>query len=264
MTPIQILEHLNTQWCPLDVRAKKQLKAEFHVDWDSSVMHITAFGLKFDKEQKQLELLGIVISNKDELQFYMKQIYASNMFDKKEMIDWENKPVGVKDDYNQSKLYFENLVKDIKTYTQNSGGTAAKQGYKSANMAADVGNKLQKYIQEIAIAAAAEKELAAKNQQRNKGKGCKNSRDDRADQDVNRYGRHTHEEFWQQGECATQYGQHKLGIQSTPIQLNTQHGSMLLVTRPSSSWRQAYKQNVLKEEKRSHQCHNGNRLQGRR
>jgi hypothetical protein len=32
MTPIQILEHLNTRWCPLDVRAKKQLKAEFHAD----------------------------------------------------------------------------------------------------------------------------------------------------------------------------------------------------------------------------------------
>jgi hypothetical protein len=38
---------------------------------------------------------------------------------------------------------------------QNSGDTSAKQGYKSTNMAADVGNKLQKYIQEIMSAAAA-------------------------------------------------------------------------------------------------------------
>jgi hypothetical protein len=32
MTPIQILKHLNIQWCPLDVHAKKQLKVEFYAD----------------------------------------------------------------------------------------------------------------------------------------------------------------------------------------------------------------------------------------
>jgi hypothetical protein len=125
-TPIQILKHLNTRWCPLNVRAKKQLKAEFYANWDSSIMHITAFGLKLDKEQKQLELLGILISNKDKLQFYMEQIYASNILDKKEMINWENKPIVVKDDYNEAKLYFKNLVKDFETYSQNGGGTLAK------------------------------------------------------------------------------------------------------------------------------------------
>ena len=41
-TPIQIQEHLNTQWCPLDVHTKKLLKAKFHVNWDSTGMHLTA------------------------------------------------------------------------------------------------------------------------------------------------------------------------------------------------------------------------------
>jgi hypothetical protein len=133
-TPIQILEHLNTRWCPLDVCAKKQLKAEFHVDLDISKMHITAFGLKLDKEQKRLKLHGIFISNEDKIQFYMEQIYALNMFDKKETVHWENKPILI---------------------------TSLKQGYKSTNMAADVGNKLRRYIQEIASAAAAGKESVA-------------------------------------------------------------------------------------------------------
>jgi len=31
-TPIQILEHLDTRWCPLDVCARKLLNAEFHAD----------------------------------------------------------------------------------------------------------------------------------------------------------------------------------------------------------------------------------------
>jgi len=160
-TPLQILEHLDTRWCPLDIRAKKQLKAEFYADWDSSMIHITAFGLKLDEEQQRLALLGIVISDDDKLQFYMEQIYSSNMFDKKEMVEWETKPVVIKDDFVEAKRYFENLVKDSETYTQNSGGTATKHGYDSANMTADVGDELRRYIQQIATAASADKESAA-------------------------------------------------------------------------------------------------------
>ena len=109
-TPIQILEHLDTRWCPLDVRARKLLKAEFHADWDNTVLHITAFGMKLDKEQARIDRLSVVISNEDKLQFYMEQIYASNCFDKKEMVDLENKPIAIKDDYNEAKLNFEGLV----------------------------------------------------------------------------------------------------------------------------------------------------------
>jgi hypothetical protein len=57
MTPIQILKHLDTRWCPLNVRAKKQLKAEFYADWDSTIMHITAFGLKLDKSKNDSNFL---------------------------------------------------------------------------------------------------------------------------------------------------------------------------------------------------------------
>ncbi len=70
------------------------------------------------------------------------------MFDKKEMVDWENKLIIIKDDYNQAKLYFETLVKDFETYTQNSGGTTSQKKYDSTNMAADVGDKIRRYIQE--------------------------------------------------------------------------------------------------------------------
>jgi len=69
-------------------------------------MHLTAFGMKLDKEQACINRLGVVISDKDKLQFYMEQIYASSCFDKKEMVDWENKPVNIKDDYDEAKLYF--------------------------------------------------------------------------------------------------------------------------------------------------------------
>jgi hypothetical protein len=126
-TPIQILEHLDTQWCPLNGRTRKLLKAEFHADWDNMVMHITAFSMKLDKEQAQIDRLGVVISGEDKLQINMERIYASNCFDKKEMVDWENKPIAIKDDYDKAKLYFEGLVRDFKTYMQNSGSNSDKK-----------------------------------------------------------------------------------------------------------------------------------------
>jgi hypothetical protein len=60
-TPIQILEHLNTRWCPLDVPARKLLKAEFHANWDSTTMHLTAL----NEEQVPIDRLGVVIRDED-------------------------------------------------------------------------------------------------------------------------------------------------------------------------------------------------------
>jgi hypothetical protein len=54
------------------------------------------------------ELLGIFISNGDKIQFYMEQIYVSNMFDKNEMVDWENKPILIKDDYTKQNSISKN------------------------------------------------------------------------------------------------------------------------------------------------------------
>jgi hypothetical protein len=162
-TPIKILVHLDTRWCPLDVQARKIPKKEFYTNWDSSDIHITAFWMKLDKEQNRLDRLGIVISNNNKLQFYLEQIYASNCFNKTEMVTWENKPIIVKADYTQAKAYFENLGKDFKTYTQNRGGKTGKMGYESSNHMADMGDKIRKYIQDIASATVADKERTAEN-----------------------------------------------------------------------------------------------------
>ena len=41
-TPIQILEHLNRRWCPLDVHAKNNLRMAYYLEWDGE-RHLTAF-----------------------------------------------------------------------------------------------------------------------------------------------------------------------------------------------------------------------------
>jgi hypothetical protein len=89
-TPIQILEHLNSQWCPLNVHAKKNLCIAYYVEWDGK-QHLTSFGKHLNDKQVHIKRFGITISDKDKLQFYLKQMYASKQFDKKEMTEWENK-----------------------------------------------------------------------------------------------------------------------------------------------------------------------------
>jgi hypothetical protein len=117
-SPIQVLKHLDTRWCPLDIQAHKMLMKEFYTNWDTSDTHLTAFGMKLDKEQNRLDRLGIVVSDKDKLQIYLEQICPSNCFNKVEMVVWENKNVAIKEDHDQAKKYFEDLVLDFETYSE--------------------------------------------------------------------------------------------------------------------------------------------------
>jgi hypothetical protein len=115
MTPIQLLKHLNSQWCPLDVHAKKKFKQDYYTEWDNEI-HLTAFVKCLDNKQTCIKRFVITISNEDKLQVYLEQMCASNSFDKKEMTDWENKPEITKNNFKEAKLYFEGLVKDYETY----------------------------------------------------------------------------------------------------------------------------------------------------
>ncbi len=132
------------------------------MEWDGK-QHLTAFGKCLNDDQVRIERFGITISNKDKLQLYLEQMYASNHFDKKEMTEWENKTEAIKNDFNKAKTYFKGLVRDYEVYEQNSGGTAGKHNFKSANQAtkANCGNEFCQYIAGIAQAAVKQKEQAA-------------------------------------------------------------------------------------------------------
>jgi hypothetical protein len=101
MTPIQLLKHLNSEWCPLDVHAKKKLKQDYCTKWDNKI-NLTTFRKCLNDKQTCIEHFGITISDKDKLQFYLKQMYASNSFNKKEMTEWENKPEIIKNNFDKA------------------------------------------------------------------------------------------------------------------------------------------------------------------
>ena len=66
------------------------MKDEYYAEWDSSV-HITKFISQLNKREKSLSRDGIVITADDKLYHFILQMFASNYFDEKQMMDWEKK-----------------------------------------------------------------------------------------------------------------------------------------------------------------------------
>ncbi len=116
-----------------------------------------------DDNQHTLVHSDVTIPDKDKLQFYLKQMYDSNHFEKSKMLEWEKKPSITKTDYTAAKEYFEELVKATDTYAQNAGrGTARRNKYESANHMADIGDEIREYIANLAsTSAGAAQEQAA-------------------------------------------------------------------------------------------------------
>jgi hypothetical protein len=154
--PIQILEHLNTQWCLFDVHAKKIIKAKYWTKWDGDI-HLTAFGKCLNDKQICIEHFGINISNEDKLQFYLGQMYSCNQLNQTQMIAWENMTEAIKTNWTETKQYFKGLVRGFKIYEQNSSSNTGKGKYKSANQVTEAakGDKLRHCITTIVAAAIA-------------------------------------------------------------------------------------------------------------
>jgi hypothetical protein len=146
ITPFQILEHLNDWWCLLNVQAKKELQKAYYSKWDSHE-HLTTFGKRLNGNQKALVRLDVTIPNNNKLQFDLKEIYNSNKFDKQDMLTWEQSSAIIKTNFDQTKAYFEKIMKATNVYEQNTGGNSAQcNKYESANQMANYGNKLREWI----------------------------------------------------------------------------------------------------------------------
>jgi len=89
-------------------------------------------------------------------------MYDSNMFDKAEMMEWEQQPINIKTDYDLAKNHFELKVKAHDTYLQNSSsGAAGCNKYESANNMADIGDEIKDYIMKIASASVTNDNIGA-------------------------------------------------------------------------------------------------------
>ena len=93
------------------------------------------------------------------------------MFDKAEMMDWEQQPINIKTNYSVAKLHFELKVKAHDMYLQNSSsGATGHNKYESANNMAGIGDKIKDDIVKIANSSITNDDDVANMHEANKKK----------------------------------------------------------------------------------------------
>ena len=77
--PLQYIAHIKIHWVFLNEMTIDKLTTNFKSGWESDE-HITAFTLRLKHEKEKLKSDGIVISDVDKNQYYMLQIWKSDLF----------------------------------------------------------------------------------------------------------------------------------------------------------------------------------------
>ena len=83
----------------------------------------------FNEGKKYLRTCGIEIDYEAKILFYVEQMIDSCMFEKKDIIEWEN---WNNKTFKEAKTFFEQLVNDDDIYTNVVGGTAKRSRFESA------------------------------------------------------------------------------------------------------------------------------------
>ena len=138
---------------------ENKMKDAYYEEWDSSI-HITKFISQLNKGEKALARDNIVITSDDKLHHFILQMFASNCFDEKQMMEWEKKATADKT-WANATTYFKEIIREQETYSKLSGRSSKKARYESAAMArekvakraradsdaeADLGDEVREYI----------------------------------------------------------------------------------------------------------------------
>ena len=83
---------------------KKQAITAFHIQWDFT-SDITKYARELDKQQKECCDIGEPAADATKIQYYIESMYASDMFDEKEMQACKIKPSNNKT-WDNAKNYF--------------------------------------------------------------------------------------------------------------------------------------------------------------
>ena len=154
-----MLDHLLEQCLEItDTEKSKKLEAALK-PWTPD-QDINVFFHSLDKVQEELDDEFIPWPNSQKIIHAMKQMYACNTFDSRDMREWERK-VPANKRWIDLQVYFGDLYIDAKKYEKATGG---KHGFESAanvieaQPSAETTDHFSQQLCDIAIAATADKE----------------------------------------------------------------------------------------------------------
>ena len=155
----EMLDHLTQQSLALtDVEKQERLQAA-QLPWNQDDAIDTFYHI-LDKQQEELSTDDIEWTNSQKISHTMNEMYRSNIFDARDMREWERKPANNKTWLNL-RSYFGELYVDSKRYDK---ATGSRHGFESAanieeKKATEENDKhFEQQLSDIAIAATADKE----------------------------------------------------------------------------------------------------------
>ena len=128
-----ILSHIKSKWCKITTREKTKALAVFRQPWDR-VTNITSYERALDKGQEKCVDMGIPAPDAEKVQIYTEQMYLSEIFTEKEMVEWEEKTDATKT-WANAKTYFGALYSTRQSYESDMKARGA--GFESANSLSD-------------------------------------------------------------------------------------------------------------------------------
>jgi hypothetical protein len=150
VTPLEILQHVQDTFAPMDTRSKKAMRAQYYQPWNVGEGELLdTFTQRLINKRVILEFNGININDDELNEHYIDQMYTSKQFAPDEMKAWEENDEDDKDNWDFIVDYFSTKMAAINRYLQNNGDDTKFDS--AANVTqeeelANAGDEIQKYI----------------------------------------------------------------------------------------------------------------------
>jgi len=90
VTPLAMIEHLRKGCCKLTNKDREELDKELRAPWDQTD-NIATYFRQVDLTEKKMKRWQMDVTESAKVVIAVGQMYASELFDEKEMMAWENK-----------------------------------------------------------------------------------------------------------------------------------------------------------------------------
>ena len=133
----EVIKYVRDTWCTVTTLEKEEALKEFAQPWRRGEEHVTAYCRRLDKQQKRCQELGAAAEDKTKVHMYVKCMYATDIFDEKDMMTYEEKSEADRS-WAATKTYFNTIIARKDKFAEER--TARREGYESANSFGDTGS----------------------------------------------------------------------------------------------------------------------------
>ena len=135
--PREYLDHLEQEYCPLDVIAIDEVKNHALRGWERNANErLSKFATRIDQSQTRLAADGITITDEEKFRHYLSEVYSSGVFANDIITQWTERDRALQT-YANARTFFEGKQRGMETVERLTGRTAGS-GYSAAAAALEL------------------------------------------------------------------------------------------------------------------------------